>query len=412
MAGEKHTSLVPKLRFPGFANDPFREARLRDVTSESRIRNGEEKPKFDVMGVSKRDGIIPMEERLIASDASRYKIVRKDWFAYNPMRLNIGSIARWGCEKDVLVSPDYVVFQCDTEDEQNGLLPDFFEQFRQSDVWDAFVNEAGDGGVRVRIYYDNIGEIKLGLPSLPEQQEIADCLGSLDDLIAGESSKLDALRKHKKGLMKQLLPQPGETVPRLRFPEFKDAGEWEETTIASRCTSFSGGTPATSKNEYYGGEISFIRSAEIGENTTELTITKDGLENSSAKLVKEGDLLVALYGANSGDVALCRFAGAINQAILCLRSSARVSFLHQFLLERKSWILQTYLQGGQGNLSGKIIMSVPIVLPKNDEQKRIAECLEVHDALIASQSLKVANLKQLKRGLLQQLFPFIKGNER
>ncbi len=183
------------------------------------------------MGVKKEDGIVPMVERLVAADISRYKLVRNNWFAYNPMRLNIGSIARWQGESDVLVSPDYVVFRCLERSMPTTLLPEYFDSFRGSRQWDAFVSEAGDGGVRVRIYYRDIAQLQLALPDVEEQQNIADCLGSLGDLIATEGRKLDALRQHKQGLMQQLFPRPGETVPQLRFPEFEDAPGWRQATI-------------------------------------------------------------------------------------------------------------------------------------------------------------------------------------
>ena len=153
---------VPKLRFPEFAERSWRAAFLKDVTAECATRNGGKFQSTSVMGVTKAEGIVPMEERLIGTDVARYKIVRNNWFAYNPMRINIGSIARWQGDADILVSPDYVVFQCSEE-----LEPDFLDQFRRSDQWQDFVNESGIGSVRVRIYY-HIGRLALNLPLLPE----------------------------------------------------------------------------------------------------------------------------------------------------------------------------------------------------------------------------------------------------
>ncbi len=247
--------------------------------------------------------------------------------------------------------------------------------------------------------------LKTYIPSLPEQQKIADCLGSLDGLIAAEGRKLAALRDHKRGLMQQLFPQPGETQPRLRFPEFREKGEWEESTIGSRCTSFSGGTPDTTRRDFYGGIIPFIRSAEIGRETTGLLLTEKGFDSSAAKMVARGDVLVALYGANSGEVALARVDGAINQAILCLRPEGSKAFLYHYLTHRKAWILTTYLQGGQGNLSGEIMKSVSLHFPLPEEQETIAVCLTALDTQITEQASKIDVLKQHKRGLMQQLFP-------
>lgn len=174
---EVTNALVPKLRFPEFRAAPLRSVQLGDVTEEGRHRNGSRHSVASVMGVSKADGIVPMEARLIAADIERYKIVEHDWFAYNPMRLNIGSIARWQGGREILVSPDYVVFKCLADDE-SGISPGYVDQFRQTKAWGDFVNEGGDGGVRVRIYYKDIARIPLALPSPAEQQKIADCLGS------------------------------------------------------------------------------------------------------------------------------------------------------------------------------------------------------------------------------------------
>jgi type I restriction enzyme S subunit len=250
-------------------------------------------------------------------------------------------------------------------------------------------------------------EYLIAFPSYSkEQQKIADCLSSLDVLIAAQGQKVEALKAHKKGLMQELFPAEGETLPKLRFPEFRDAPKWEEKTISTIChQAFSGGTPITTEKNYYGGDIPFIRSAEIAKSETELFLTKEGLSNSAARMVGKGDVLVALYGANSGDVALSQIDGAINQAILCLKSDYN-EFIYQFLSHRKSWIVAKYIQGGQGNLSGEIVRSIKLSRPtQHEEQKRIADCLSSLDELITAQSQKLDALRQYKKGLMQQLFP-------
>lgn len=194
-------------------------------------------------------------------------------------------------------------------------------------------------------------------------------------------------------------------VPALRFPEFRDADGWSEKTIDSICKSFSGGTPKTTEGSYYGGDIPFIRSAEINKESTELFLTENGLLNSAAKLVNKGDVLVALYGANSGDVAISKINGAINQAILCLKSKDCNQFVCQYLALKKDDIISTYIQGGQGNLSGEIIKSLKLLFPKPNEQQKIADCLGSLDDLISAVADKIEVLKEHKKGLMQQLFP-------
>ena len=194
-------------------------------------------------------------------------------------------------------------------------------------------------------------------------------------------------------------------VPRLRFPEFRDAGPWEVKRLGDVCSTYSGGTPSSSHKEYYGGNIPFIRSAEIDSEVTELHITEAGLLNSSAKLVRKGDILIALYGANSGEAAIARIDGAINQAILCLRSQFNHHYILNYWLLMKHIIILRYLQGGQGNLSGEIVRSIEMPFPTLSEQQKIADCLSSLDEVIELQAKKLEVLQAHKKGLMQQLFP-------
>ena len=228
-------------------------------------RNGSRLPPASVMGVRKEDGIVPMEERLVATDISRYKLVRSNWFAYNPMRLNIGSIARWQGDSVVLVSPDYVVFRCLEQSTPAALHPEYLDHFRSSSQWDAFVNEAGDGGVRVRIYYRDISQLRLIVPDVVEQQKIADCLGSLDDLIAAEGRKLEALRQHKQGLMQQLFPSPARPCHGFASQNSSDAPEWESRELGLMTSKIgSGVTPRGGEKNYRSSGRPFVRSQNVG----------------------------------------------------------------------------------------------------------------------------------------------------
>ena len=189
-------------------------------------------------------------------------------------------------------------------------------------------------------------------------------------------------------------------VPALRFPEFRGMEGWRKSYIYEECpNSYSGGTPKTTEKIFYGGNIPFIRSAEIGKNKTELYITQEGLNNSSAKMIQKGDLLIALYGANSGDIAIAKIDGAINQAILCLRAKENNLFIYYTLQKNKKNIVSKYLQGGQGNLSAEIIKSIVFYIQK------IADCLSSLDDLIEATNRKIEVLKEHKKGLMQRLFP-------
>ena len=194
-------------------------------------------------------------------------------------------------------------------------------------------------------------------------------------------------------------------VPKLRFPGFTD--DWEQRKLGEVIDSFSGGTPSVNNASYYGGNIPFIRSGEIKSETTELYLTEEGLKNSSAKLVEAGDILYALYGATSGEVAISRINGAINQAILAIRPYSGYSskFLLQWLQLQKESIIEKYIQGGQGNLSGAIVKGLTIDFAQSIEQDKIGILFDYFDNLISLHQRKLDNIKMLKKSLLQKLFP-------
>ena len=183
---------------------------------------------------------------------------------------------------------------------------------------------------------------------------------------------------------------------------------WSVKKLGNVIDTFSGGTPLAGKSIYYeNGTIPFIRSGEIYQNYTELFITEKGLQESSAKMVKKGDLLFALYGANSGEVAISQINGAINQAILCIRPKHdNVNYLNNVFVLLKEKILHKYLQGGQGNLSAEIVKSLNFVFPPLPEQEKIAGILGTWDEAIEKLSDLIEQKKLLKKSLMQKLFNF------
>lgn len=159
-------------------------------------------------------------------------------------------------------------------------------------------------------------------------------------------------------------------VPKIRFPGFE--GPWEQRELGEITECYSGGTPSVGNKAYYGGTIPFIRSGEINAYSTELFLTEEGFQNSSAKEVKVGDILYALYGATSGEVGISHINGAINQAILAIKPNSKYNshFIAQWLRKQKVQIVNTYLQGGQGNLSGNIVKDLVISIPKNENEQQ------------------------------------------
>lgn len=251
-----------------------------------------------------------------------------------------------------------------------------------------------------RADWELVKSIRLYKGSIEEQEKIGDFFSKLDHQIELEEKKLELLEQQKRGYMQKIFSQE------LRFKD-ENGDEylnWKTSQLGEITKTFSGGTPKSNNAGYYNGDIPFIRSGEISKQFTELKITENALNNSSAKLVEKGDLLYALYGATSGEVAISKINGAINQAVLCIKSKESISFLLNFLKLQKQHILKTYIQGGQGNLSASIVKGITIKLPCREEQTKIGNFLDKVEILIEKQSTKVELLKQRKQGLLQKMF--------
>lgn len=409
MNNKKET--VPKLRFPEFIGDKLKIMKLGKISSVVKEKAGENK--YTLMSVTSGVGLIPQAEKFgreIAGDSYKnYIVIRKYDFAYNKSatkQFPEGYISMLG-EYDIAAVPNSI-FTC-FRIIDNESYPPFFDYLWHNNYHGHWLRKYIEVGARAHgalsVDIKHLWSMPLALPDFKEQQKIADCLFSIDELIDAESRKLKVLEKYKKGLMQKLFPAEGKTLPEWRFPEFRGCGEWKPKTIEKACKLFSGGTPDTSKKEFYGGTIPFIRSAEINKSSTELFITEEGFKNSSAKMVKKGDILIALYGANSGEVALSKIDGAINQAILCLTHETNNAFVYHYFTHMKNWIISKYIQGGQGNLSGQIIKSVNLYFPKSEEQQKITDCLSEIDIMTTEQSNKVEQLKAHKKGLMQGLFP-------
>ncbi|MBM7706849.1 type I restriction enzyme S subunit [Chryseomicrobium aureum] len=239
---------------------------------------------------------------------------------------------------------------------------------------------------------------------MEEQNEIGVFFKNLDATISLHQQELKTLKQTKQGFLQKMFPKEGETVPEVRVQGFND--QWREEKIGDITESFSGGTPSSNNKLYYGGKIPFIRSAEINSESTELFITEEGLKNSSAKIVSQGTILYAMYGATSGEVGISRIEGAINQAILAIKpiKGDNVNFIYQWLKKNKENIIKSFLQGGQGNLSGSIIKKLSILLPCAEEQLKIGEFFKQLDQTIELHEKELEALKETKKAFLQKMF--------
>lgn len=397
----------PKLRFKADDGSQFpdwEKKKLSDIFVEQREMQCID-DEYKLLSFTIEQGVINPEDKktnkrdFLMKDKASKKFLRTEYndIIYNPANLKYGAINRNKLGKGLL-SPIYAIFYT----EQNAVFmesivrnPDFIKRtlkYLEGTVIKLMTLKPRDF-LRMKSY----------IPCLEEQQKIAEFLSTIDTVIAKQKETVSAWEKRKKGVMQKLFSQE----VRFKADDGSKFPDWEEKKLGDICKTFSGGTPKSGKTRYYeNGTISFIRSGEIHDDKTELRITKDGLNESSAKMVDIGDILYALYGATSGEVDISKIKGAINQAILCIRplNDFHRKFIVEILRHNKETILRTYLQGGQGNLSSQIIQSLVFDFPCLAEQQKIADCLSSLDEVIEKQKATLAAWEELKIGLLQQMF--------
>lgn len=270
------------------------------------------------------------------------------------------------------------------------------------------LNRFSVGQAQPGLAVTSLNKIVIVIPQLKEQQKIADCLTSLDDLITAHEQKRDALKQHKKGLMQRLFPAEGETTPRWRFPEFREAGEWEMKKLNDCCRIITGGTPSRKNPSYWNGKIPWISSRHISDiHTVESCeyITEKGIKYSSTKVIPK-DSIILVSRVSVGKYAKTVCDTAINQDITALLPySINCNFLFFYVDIIAKMIKNSAAGTGVVGVSQDFFDNIVINAPTLPEQQKIADCLSSLDERIAAQEAKIAALREHKKGLMQQLFP-------
>lgn len=241
-----------------------------------------------------------------------------------------------------------------------------------------------------------IEQIDINIPTLPEQQKIADCLSTLDDRIEAENQKLAQLKTHKKALMQQLFPAEGETVPRLRFAEFLGAGEWEVKKLGE-ISKITTGSSNREDSIIGSGEYTFFdRSQDIRTSNIYL------FDGEAVIIAGEGQDFIPKYFTGKFDLHQRTYA--IMDFVLCTGI-----YLFYFIYKFRGYFLEQAVGSTVKSLRLPMFKNMPISLPSSKEQQKIADCLSSLDELINLQTQKIATLKTHKKGMMQQLFPVVDG---
>ena len=284
------------------------------------------------------------------------------------------------------------------------------------------IAKIAQGDTVVHLYPSQLQLLEIGLPIADEQKKIADCLSSIDELITAQTQKLVTLKTHKKGLMQQLFPAEGETLPKLRFPEFLDSGEWETKQLGELLLGHPDYGVNAAAVTYSEDLPAYLRITDISEEGYFLCGKKASvaIKATDEHYMSEGDIVLARTGASVGKSYKFRkedgklvFAGFLIR-IKPDPTKIDSTFLFNFLFTEQywNWVRVTSARSGQPGINGNEYAALLIPVPPHvresgglSEQQKIADCLSSIDELIAAQTHKLATLKTHKKGLMQQLFP-------
>lgn len=417
MSEDTKKTRTPKLRFP-----EFREAgewvhqTLGDLTYKSDKKNKDGK-KLPIYSINNKEGFLPQSDQFEGIDSNNrgydttlYKVIEKNTFAYNPARIDVGSIGYSGDLNNIIISSLYVCFKT-----KESVDDAFLMQFLKTSYFNEAVKNTVEGGIRNYLFYENFSIINISLPQRPEQQKIAATLTTLDELIAAQSEKIKALQAHKKGLMQQMFPAEGETAPRVRFREFEGDGEWEKVALEKITHKIMVGIASAATHAYRKSGVILFRNQNIRDGYLDdkeiLFIDKEYEEAHKNKRLKAGDLLIARTGyPGAACVVPKKYEGSqsfttliarpnnkfINSDFLCLYVNSELG---------QAFFESTKIGGGQQNVNAGSLSEMPIPYPSLKEQQKIAATLSSLDELITAQSEKLEALKMHKKGLMQGMFP-------
>ncbi len=406
MGKDDTPTLTPRLRFPEF-RAAWKVIPLRDLADvvPDRVGTTPCTPYTVTSGV----GLVSQTEkfgRTIAGNSLKnYICLQKNDFAYNKSATKAfpeGYIARY--LDDAKAAVPNSIFTCFRVDDRkvDPVYLDFLFAGNLHGRWlRKFLTIGARAHGSLNVSDDDLMALPVPMPSGPsaffEQHKIADCLTSLDEVIVSQGRRVEALKAHKKGLMQQLFPREGETIPRLRFPEFRDASEWEIKPLSRVAENLDNRRiPITEKDRtkgdvpYYGasGIVDYVNDHIFDEDL--LCVSEDG-----ANLVaRTYPIAFAISGKTwvNNHAHVLRFDDSATQKIVEVYLNATA--------------LGDFITGmAQPKLNRSMLDTIPIPLPGLPEQQRIADCLSALDARIAAEADKLAALKTHKKGLMQQLFP-------
>jgi len=423
----KKMKLIPELRFPEFVNEG--EWNIEPLGNLSKkLTEKTDDRKFTLMSITSGLGLISQLDKfgreIAGNSYKNYYVIRKGDFAYNKSSTKLfpeGEIAMLeNVQQGAVPNSIFTCFRFYEEKIFSTFAKYLFINNHHGKWLKKFIAVGARAHGALQVNIKDLFSMPFPYSALAEQQKIASCLSSLDELITAHSYKLEALKDHKKGLMQNLFPQKGQKVPNYRFPEFEKDGEWEFELLGSKTIKVGSGiTPKGGEKNYKSKGRPFVRSQNVGWGCLILDdiayIDEETHYTFSTTEIEKDDVLLNITGASIGRSVVASEkikGGNVNQHVCIIRTTNELNpfFLNQLLISRigQNQIDSFQAGGNRQGLNFGQIRSFSIPQPPDPkEQQKIASCLTSLDELINAQSEKIEQLQQHKKGLMQGLFPKI-----
>ena len=377
----------------------------------------EEDKTFGILGVNNKDGIFDAYEQKGKEINQPYKKMEIGWLAYNPYRINVGSI---GIRKKEhlyqYISPAYVVFSC-----LDNLLPEYLYLLFRTERFIKIINESTTGSVRQNLTSEILKTLEIPLPSISEQETIVKNYYNKITQATTYEQQAETLEKNIENYLFESLGIEQKTEEKtkkkgLQFVEFGNLEKWGIDFILSNenikhlftmykisdlCKISSGGTPSRGRKEYFEGSIPWIKTGELNDTIiydTEEKITEEAIKNSSAKLYKKDSLVIAMYGATIGKTAKLGIEATTNQACAVLfdinTNLIEIDFLWEYLQSQTKRLKKMAYGSAQPNLNAKIISNYNIPIPPKETQQTIITQIDTYKNEIKILRERATLLKQ------------------
>ena len=411
---EKLKNKTPLVRFPEFKEDWISEQLGKHIKKTD--KKNKKNLNLPVYSINNKEGFLPQSEQFDGVnsndrgfDISIYKIIQPNTFAYNPARINVGSIGYSNNLANILISSLYVCFQTDDKIDDSFLLA-----FLDTNGFKTSVLRFQEGGVRQYLFFDNISKIKLPFPTLPEQKKIAHFFSIIDQKLTQLQEKKTALELYKKGIMQQLF-----------CPHYDSDDLDDEQDFAKDSQEKNQGNQENQKKSKFrlrfkddngqdfpdwevkklgevGDKISSGKSKSVLDGKYQL-FGSTGLIGYCDTATHNGEyLLIARVGANAGLINKISGEFGVSDNTLVVDVYENINYILNYLMNYN--LNKLVFGSGQPLITGGQLKSLDISLPSKQEQTKIANFLSKIDNKINTVTEKIEQTKEYKKGLLQQMF--------